>query len=739
MNTAGEAPAPHEHRRRDAGATTDGWRTAPHLIAWVIWAFVVVAAYYRQVWQLSSSLWSPLTDLRALRQAWLSGFPAWPEAFARAAGGLAGATLVLLAAQPLGALACRIVAWRPPDRRDRLLARTSLGLGVLAYLSLALAFGGMYTVGTVRVLVPATAAVGMAWVLAPRARARWIRPAATHTGDTDRVDPPGRARPRLLAIDVWRAISLVAIFFALIAALAPEIEYDALWYHLELPRLWQQAGRPVDLVHEYISLYPLTWDLVFGAGLALGGPVAAKLLHFACLLLCALLVYRLGELLVPHGRPWLPVAILVTTPIVLWEASTAYIDLALAFHIGLAAYALLRHDESGEAGWRRGAALNLGLALATKHLALIALATVGPLVAIHQWRASGFPRATRRTALLLLVVFAIASPWYLRSYRASGNPVFPELYGVFGASPPDRWDEVTDRGLERFQSRFGRPRSAATLATLPWDMTMHAARYGGTLGPLFLVLLPALLGFRRLPRRLVVVALAAAVYLALWASPVSSFQMRFLVPIVPLLAVAAAAAAWSIASLLERARGWTFLLHAPLALLLLMNLPPFTELHETDRVGWSGWLTHVLRTMPAGVVSGAESEQQYLTRTLPSYAAWQYLDSHAPPGSRVLTFTGGDQFYSRTDRLWSDSTAARPITWGSPAGAEPDALAALGRLHITHVLFDKRELRRTPPGSLAIACVAGLQPCQPPWIGRCLLRAYEDQRMVVYRVAGGEN
>ena len=45
----------------------------------------------------------------------------------------------------------------------------------------------------------------------------------------------------------------------LIGALAPEVEYDSLWYHLWLPKLWLEAGRPVDMVEEYISLWPMTW------------------------------------------------------------------------------------------------------------------------------------------------------------------------------------------------------------------------------------------------------------------------------------------------------------------------------------------------------------------------------------------------------------------------------------------------------------------------------------------------
>ena len=56
-----------------------------------------------------------------------------------------------------------------------------------------------------------------------------------------------------------------------------------LLHHLNLPRLWLEAGGLVDLVEEDISLYPSTWELLFGAGLVLGGAVGAKLLHFVCL------------------------------------------------------------------------------------------------------------------------------------------------------------------------------------------------------------------------------------------------------------------------------------------------------------------------------------------------------------------------------------------------------------------------------------------------------------------------
>lgn len=46
--------------------------------------------------------------------------------------------------------------------------------------------------------------------------------------------------------------------------------------------------------HEYISLYPMTWELLVGAGLVTGGATAAKLLHYAVLYRVRSAVTRAG-------------------------------------------------------------------------------------------------------------------------------------------------------------------------------------------------------------------------------------------------------------------------------------------------------------------------------------------------------------------------------------------------------------------------------------------------------------
>jgi hypothetical protein len=212
-------------------------------------------------------------------------------------------------------------------------------------------------------------------------------------------------------------------------------------------------------------------------------------------------------------------------------------------------------------------------------------------------------------------------------------------------------------------------------------------------------------------------------YVGVWASPISSYQLRFLVPIVPALGLLAAT---SLATL-ERAaanlmRYGCGVLLALILILAVMNLPPFTRLHETDREGWNGFLTHVLRGSPIRVVAGRESERSYLAREILSYGAWQWINGHVPADGRILTTSGGDQLYSERARLAYDATMARSAVWVADIDV---ATSAQRRLGITHVLFDRRELSRLTPDATVLASQPFQQAC---------MTEYSDRRFVLCRI-----
>ena len=100
-----------------------------------------------------------------------------------------------------------------------------------------------------------------------------------------------------------------------------------------------------------------------------------------------------------------------------------------------------------------------------------------------------------------------------------------------------------------------------------------------------------------------------------------------------------------------------------------------------------------------------------------------------PPSSRVLSFSGGDNFYSHRSRVPSDAIVAHAATWGTAVGEERVAQRALTELGITHVLFDKRQFENGRVRATAIGTSQMLR-C-------CLDLVYKDDRFVVYAVRRG--
>ena len=713
MALVGRGDHPDSITRRSPVRVPSGTWSLVALTLGFIWAVFMLSRYFSraldllhfQDLELSRDLYSlsflgslPHFDLADLA---LWSYPNLTGSVIRSLASIGGAVIVLMAADGAGRLLQRLIDLRAERPLIRVCFRLSMGFGVISLLTLGLASAGLLT----RISI---------WLMSLSLAAFSVGPTAAEVRSIAR-------RARRGPVSPWPAIAAVFLFVGFLLALAPEHQYDAVWYHLGLPRLWLESGGLVFMPTEYVSLYPMTWELIYTLGMGVGGPGAAKLLHFAALPLSAAVVAALARRATPSVPPLLPVAIFVSIPTVLWEATTAYIDLALTFHVSLLLFAIIRFVDTRRDVWLWLGAVNLGMALATKHLALMVVPLVVPGLVLAMRRADGRWSAGVRPALILLSGVALAVPWYVRSYLETGNPVFPELFSVFGA-PPEWWDATTEYGLDGFKAVFGRPRTLANLALLPWDITVHGAKYGGSFGPLLLLLAPAALT-SRLTTAAKWLALFAIAYFALWASPLSSFQLRFLLPLTPIMALFAAQGAIAASRLMATngmSRGIR-LARWSLAALMILNLPFFMSLHEVDRSGWQGWLTHVAHEIHFDVVLGKETEEEFLARRLPSYLAWEYAEANLAPDSRVLNFMDEDNLYAELDWVAAHATSMRPAVQGSQA---TDPLPAFDSLGLTHILVSPDHLRdqsQIPP------------ILQPEILASGFERVYEDPRAVLLR------
>ncbi len=213
-------------------------------------------------------------------------------ALKRELAGIGAALLLLAAAIALGLGISQVLGWQYAGWRERLPFAGALGIGAFGSLGLLLAQFGLYRPFVLQAIA-ALVVLATLFVLAPGAL-RQVR-----SGGHLRRHLAVPRMPRNTTL-LWIACAGLALFCAGVAALAPETQYDALWYHLTYPQRYLQAGYLVDIPADFVSLYPMTTELWYGYGLALGDATAAILLHLGYLLLTSILTYEFDAAL--HAR-----------------------------------------------------------------------------------------------------------------------------------------------------------------------------------------------------------------------------------------------------------------------------------------------------------------------------------------------------------------------------------------------------------------------------------------------------
>ncbi len=351
---------------------------------------------------------------------------------------------------------------------------------------------------------------------------------------------PARFARRLPAL--WQGSSLLPRLFVLLAvaigglaavsAFSPPWDYDGLMYHLVGPKQFLAAGRVFPDQDNWYVNGPFGVEMLFSYGLAFGDDVFPKLLHFSTGIVLVLATYAAGRRWLGNAGGWLAAAILLGVPTLPIWASFAYIDLAWSAFEFLALFAGVIWAQERQGRWLTLSGILIGLAMASKYLGLMGLATLGILVILADLR-RGF-RATLSDGLRLCLPAAIvAAPWYVKNMLWFGNPVYPLYFGGPG------WDSTRLSLYSAYLDSYGVGKRALDFLLLPWNVYAHHERFGAVMNridvPSFLF--PLLLAYLWLKRRKTISLLLAAVVIrsVLWA--IGSQQLRFLMPVYPAMAI----------------------------------------------------------------------------------------------------------------------------------------------------------------------------------------------------------
>ncbi len=331
----------------------------------------------------------------------------------------AWALLWLASAAGLGGA---LAAWLVPDTRGGVPLEAALGVAALLVADAVLGRVGLLAtpVGAWATLAPGLAL--LAWRIG-----RLLREGQARVGDLPAL---------LLAATPPLAVLLVAACAAPGWLWASEFGgYDALSYHLELPRAWHAAG--VIRGPEY-NVYGFLPSYVEGAyahlfALRGGEPEAVlscQLLHVGLTVLAAAVTGRVATIVAGATAGRVAAVMVLGTPWIAVVGSLAYDEMAVLL-LGGGALLLVLDPDAGADRLRTGAAIGLllGAACGAKLTAagLVAAPIGGLLLFGAPWR-----RAAKVAAVAALVAVATLAPYLAGNTLQTGNPVFPFATRVFG-------------------------------------------------------------------------------------------------------------------------------------------------------------------------------------------------------------------------------------------------------------------------------------------------------------------
>jgi len=457
-------------------------------------------------------------------------------------------------------------------------------------------------------------------------------------------------------IRFWVIALVPALLMAGLVAVTPAVDPDGVSYHLTAPKRWLQQGGLV-----YLPTYPYTngpmgVEILFGIGLAFGGDVSAKVVHWLLGAAAVPALFFVGTRLRGPVTGVIAATLYLAGPrgaaaLLGW----AYVEGAASFAMAASLLAWSVWFQGKNLGWLRASALLAGIAVSYKLTAVlfpIALTAI-TLLAMRQsgslsWQ-SALPAIRSASFMGLPVV-----PWLIRAWVLTGNPIFP----VFAKLIPSR--DLTSQQAASFDEYNRYMTWAGTQEH--WTLGDRKLMLLGAAGAIALVGLVYFLRSRTAFARGCSVVLVIATLVQLYAVGLYGryWQPTLAVLVVPMVAP------------LE---GWLVSQGRRLALVGLTGL---LSLFQVRSIAAS------MQNDVAGLVKtalGIEDQHEFRMRHLPLTPLYDYVNTRLPESSGVVLshYCGGFSINPRTFCAEFVQSSLRFDTW-------EHFLADAHRLGVTHVI-----------------------------------------------------
>lgn len=554
--------------------------------------------------------------------------------------------LVLLFAYGLGSVPPRLLRWHDSSAGE-ILVRLALGLAILSHVMLAFGLLSLYSTGVVWTLV----IIGLVILWWPL------------------FDFGRRLREALLSVSPYGALERVMLallvgflLLAWLGGLAPPFAEDTLREHLGVAKLFVTEGR---IVFQPVLFYnmPSAVEMLYVLGTLLYSPTVGLLLNSTFLVLTTLGIYHFAMRHISKEVGLLAAVLFSSIPLVWYQSFQGKVDLGLYLYTSLAFFLLSEWRQSGITAQLVLAGAFSGAAMSTKYIGVYTALSISGIVLFVLLRA---PRdaGSKLKALSGYVgaLLLFGSPWYLKNWFITGNPIYPIFYPVLGGRD---WNlRAYELGLQDLEKYVILRKDWWGFLTGPIQILLgHANFYiRGELGPLFLAFLPVSFLLRETRRQHSLAFGFAALFYAWWF-PFAQVG-RFLLPVFTLFCIPVAHAVFLLA---KKGRYLRNVVWGSVFLWFALSGGALVQ-----RTAWA---------VPPGL--GITSREQFLMETVDLYSDIKWMNNNLPESAVVLT-NHNQPYYFERKYIWGTVDEQGFIDYRPMKGAE-DLLQRMRELGVTHL------------------------------------------------------
>jgi len=315
-------------------------------------------------------------------------------------------------------------------------------------------------------------------------------------------------------------VLVLQLLVNLVGVLGPETSFDALWYHLTLPKLYILQHSIFHIFGNllFYSDMPKLTEMLYIPLLLFGNELGVKFMHFIFGILILIVIYKLSSKYLSKNLSLLAALIFYSNLVVGWESIAAYIDLARTFFEVLALWGFLKWMENKQRKWIIISGTMLGLAISAKIIALESLFIFTSLfMYLYLVNKEKIRYLINNISIFCFFSILIPLPWFTFAFINTGNPFYPFF------------SKTIDIG-----TGFGLPH----ISNIINDLLNLFIYSNDPISPIYLAVLPLLvIFFTKAKREFKIIYIYSLLGLLLWYLTPRIGGGRFILPYLPAFSV----------------------------------------------------------------------------------------------------------------------------------------------------------------------------------------------------------